>query len=171
MKWLDEMEIVVDISSCAEKNIIKYVSQSFKDDALTWWKAMVQSTGKVSLYSMGWSKFVDLIKETYCPPHEVEKVESDFMTLTMRNMDCRKYVSEYNSMYRLVPYLTTPEPKCIAHFIGGLEPEIKGMVKASKPATFRSVVDLSLSLNQDEVRWRSIKIEIDKKRKREDNRF
>ncbi|XP_022040871.1 uncharacterized protein LOC110943429 [Helianthus annuus] len=171
MKWLDEMEIVVDISSCADKDIVKFVSQSFKVDALTWWKAMIQSTGKVSLYNMKWSKFVDLIKETYYPPHEVEKVESYFLTLTMKNMDCRKYVSGYNSLSRLVPYLITPEVKRIARFIGGLAPEIKGMVKSSKPITFRSDVDLSLSLTQDEVRLRSVKTETDGKRKRDDNRF
>ncbi|XP_021985987.1 uncharacterized protein LOC110882217 [Helianthus annuus] len=69
------MEIVVDISGCADKDNVKFVSQSFKSEALTWWKAMIQSTGKIPLYNLEWSKFVDLIKETYCPQHEVEKVE------------------------------------------------------------------------------------------------
>ncbi|XP_021999534.1 uncharacterized protein LOC110896591 [Helianthus annuus] len=131
---------------------------------------MLQSTGKVSLYNLEWYKFVDLIKETYCPPHEVEKVESDFLTLTMKNLDCRKYVPDFNSLSRLVPYLITPESKRIARFIGGLAPGIKGMVKASKPTTFRSAVDLSFSLTQDEVRQKSVKIETDGKWKREDDR-
>ncbi|XP_022019161.1 caldesmon-like [Helianthus annuus] len=71
-------------------------------------------------------------------------------------------------MSRLVPYLVTPEPKRIAHFIGGLAPEIKASVKASRPATFRSAADLSLSLTLDAVRQRSLRHSDERKRKRED---
>ncbi|XP_021980193.1 uncharacterized protein LOC110876327 [Helianthus annuus] len=168
LKWLDEIETVVDISGYAAKDTVKFASQSFKEDALTWWKALIQSTGKVEMYSLSWSKFVELIRETYCPPHEVEKVETDFLKLTMKGLKCRACLSEYNSLSRLVPYLITPESKRIAWFIGGLAPEIKGMVKSSKPTTYRSVVDLALSLTEDEIRARAMKSEEDHKRKRDD---
>ncbi|XP_022042301.1 uncharacterized protein LOC110944966 [Helianthus annuus] len=166
LKWLNEMETRINMSSCAIKDTIKYVSQSFKEDALTWWKALIQSTGKVALYNLSWPKFVELIPETYCPPHEVEKVESNFLKLTMKNLNCRAYVSDYNSLSRLVPYLITPESKHIARFIGGLALEIKGMVNSSKPTTIRSVVDLALSLTEDEKRVRAANGE--NKRKRDD---
>ncbi|XP_035838070.1 uncharacterized protein LOC110896038 [Helianthus annuus] len=71
-------------------------------------------------------------------------------------------------MSRLVPYLVTLEPKRIARFVGGLAPEIKASVKASRPTTFSSVVDLSLSLTLDAVRQRSLKSSDEGKRKRED---
>ncbi|XP_022040662.1 extensin-like [Helianthus annuus] len=87
MKWLDEMETVIDISGCAKENVVMFVSQSFKGDALTWWKALVQSTGKVHLYNLSWEKFVDLVKDAYCPQHEVERVETDFLTLVMKDLD------------------------------------------------------------------------------------
>ncbi|XP_021995416.1 uncharacterized protein LOC110892567 [Helianthus annuus] len=139
-----------------------------KEDALTWWKALIQSTGKVAMYNLSWPKFVELIRETYCPPHKVEKVESDFLKLTMKNLDCRAYVSDYNSLSRLVPYLITPKSKRIARFIGGLALEIKGMVKSSKPTTFRSAVDQALSLTKDKIRVRTAKAESDHKWKRDD---
>ncbi|XP_022020033.1 uncharacterized protein LOC110920105 [Helianthus annuus] len=124
------------------------------------------------LYNKKWYKFVDLIKETYFPPYEVEKVESDFLTLSIKNLDCRKYVSDYNSLSRLVPYLITPESKRIACFSSGLAPEIKGMVKASKPTTFRSAINLSLSLTQDEARFKPKKgkFGFDKNQQRSDDR-
>ncbi|XP_022004234.1 G-box-binding factor-like [Helianthus annuus] len=62
------------------------------------------------------------------------------------------YLTSFNTMSRLVPYLVTPEPKRLARFIGGLAPEIKASVKASRPTTFRFVADLSLSLTLDAVR-------------------
>ncbi|XP_021996234.1 uncharacterized protein LOC110893432 [Helianthus annuus] len=169
MKWLDEMETAMDISNCADKDVVKFVSQSFKGEALAWWKAMVQSTGKIPLYNMGWSNFVDHIRENYCPQHEVEKVEIDFLTLTMKNLDCQQYATDFNSLSRLVPYLITPEPKRIVRFIGGLTPEVKGNVKASRPTTFRSTVDLSLSLTLDIVRQKLVKTETNEKRQREED--
>ncbi|XP_022028342.1 uncharacterized protein LOC110929495 [Helianthus annuus] len=72
-------------------------------------------------------------------------------------------------MSRLVPYLVTPEPKRIARFIRGLAPEIKASVKASRPTTFRSAADLSLSLTLAAVRLRSLKSSEEGKRKREDD--
>ncbi|XP_022041198.1 uncharacterized protein LOC110943772 [Helianthus annuus] len=169
LKWLDEMETVIDISGCAKEDVVMFVSQSFKGDALTWWKALVQSTGKVHSYNLSWEKFVDLVKDTYCPQHEVERIETDFLTLVMKDLDCRSYVTSFNSMSRLVPYLVTPEPKRIARFIGGLAPEVKGNVKALNPTTYRSAVDLSLSLTLDIVRSKAKKNSEEGKRKREDD--
>ncbi|MFS8014882.1 putative transcription factor interactor and regulator CCHC(Zn) family [Helianthus anomalus] len=169
MTWLDEMDIVVDISGYAERDIVKYVSQSFKGEALAWWKSLIQAAGKIPLYNMSWEQFVVLIKENYCPQHEVERIESDFLSLVMRNLDCQAYLTSFNTMSRLVPYLVTPEPKRIARFIGGLAPEIKASVKASRPANFRSAADLSLSLTLDAVRLRSLKNSEESKRKREDD--
>ncbi|KAJ0928425.1 putative transcription factor interactor and regulator CCHC(Zn) family [Helianthus annuus] len=168
MTWLDEMDTVVDISGCAERDVVKFVSQSFKGEALAWWRSLVQASGKAVLYSMTWEEFVSLIKENYCPQHEVEKIESDFLSLVMTNLDCQAYLTSFNTMSRLVPYLVTPEPKRIARFIGGLAPEIKASVKASRPATFRSVANISLSLTLDAVRQRSLRNKEAEKRKRED---
>ena len=87
----------------------------------------------------------------------------------MKNLDCQAYLTSFNTLSRLVPYLVTPEPKRIARFIGGLAPEIKASVKASRPVTFRSVTDLSLSLTQDAARQRALKSSESDKRKREDD--
>ncbi|KAM0030778.1 putative transcription factor interactor and regulator CCHC(Zn) family [Helianthus debilis subsp. tardiflorus] len=169
MSWLDEIETVVDISGCAEKDMVKFASQSFKGEALAWWGALIQALGKATLYSMSWEQFVALVKENYCPQHEVERIESDFLSLSMKNLDCQAYLTSFNTLSRLVPYLVTPEPKRIARFIGGLAPEIKASVKASRPVTFRSVTDLSLSLTQDAARQRALKSSESDKRKREDD--
>ncbi|KAJ0916254.1 putative nucleotidyltransferase, Ribonuclease H [Helianthus annuus] len=167
--WLDEMDTIVDISGCAERDVVKYVSQSFKGEALAWWRALVQASGKSALYKMTWEEFIALIKENYCPQHEVEKIEADFVSLVMTNLDCQAYLTSFNTMSRLVPYLVTPEPRRIARFIGGLEPAIKASVKASRPTTFRSVTDLSLSLTLDAVRLRTLRSKEAEKRKREDD--
>ncbi|KAJ0525561.1 putative nucleotidyltransferase, Ribonuclease H [Helianthus annuus] len=167
--WLDEMDTIVDISGCAERDVVKYVSQSFKGEALAWWRALVQASGKSALYKMTWEEFIALIKENYCPQHEVEKIEADFVSLVMTNLDCQAYLTSFNTMSRLVPYLVTPESRRIARFIGGLEPAIKASVKASRPTTFRSVTDLSLSLTLDVVRLRTLRSKEAEKRKREDD--
>ncbi|KAJ0754225.1 putative retrotransposon gag domain-containing protein [Helianthus annuus] len=154
MTWLDEMDTVVDINGCAEKDV---------------WRSLIQATGKIPLYNMTWDQFVTLIKENYCPQHEVEKIESDFLSLVMKNLDCQAYLTSFNTMSRLVPYFVTPEPKRISRFIGGLAPEIKASMKASRLATFRSIADISLSLTLDAIRQRSLRNSDAEKRKREDD--
>ncbi|KAJ0825096.1 putative retrotransposon gag domain-containing protein [Helianthus annuus] len=136
------MDTVVDISGCAERDMVKFASQSFKGEALAWGRSLIQASGKFALYNMSWEQFVALIKDNYCPQHEVKKLESDFLSLVMKNLDCQAYLTSFNTLSRLVPYLVTPEPKRIARFIGGLAPEIKASVKASRPATFRFVADI-----------------------------
>ena len=98
MTWLDEMDTVVDISGCAERDVVKFVSQSFKGEALAWWRSLIQATGKIPLYNMTWDQFVALIKENYCPQHEVEKIETEFLTLVMENLDCQAYLTSFNTM-------------------------------------------------------------------------
>jgi hypothetical protein len=41
MKWLDEIKNVVDISDCLKRDVIKFVSQSFKEEAMFWWKTVL----------------------------------------------------------------------------------------------------------------------------------
>ncbi|KAM0008824.1 putative transcription factor interactor and regulator CCHC(Zn) family [Helianthus debilis subsp. tardiflorus] len=87
----------------------------------------------------------------------------------MKNLDCQAYLTSFNTMSRLVPYMVTPEPKRIARFIGGIAPDIKVSVKASRPATFRSVADISLSLTLDVVKQRSLRNTDAEKRKHDDD--
>ncbi|XP_022025067.1 uncharacterized protein LOC110925419 [Helianthus annuus] len=76
-------------NGCAERDVVKFVSQSFKGEALAWWRSLIQATGKIPLYNMTWDQFVTLIKENYCPQHEVEKIEAGFISLVMTNLDCQ----------------------------------------------------------------------------------
>ncbi|XP_021985112.1 uncharacterized protein LOC110881037 [Helianthus annuus] len=101
MTWLDEMDTVVDISGCADKDVVKFVSQSFKGEALAWWRSLIQATGKIPLCNLSWDQFVTLIKENYCPQHEVQKIEYDFLSLVMKNLDCQAYLRSFNTMSRL----------------------------------------------------------------------
>ncbi|XP_035843846.1 uncharacterized protein LOC110931179 [Helianthus annuus] len=94
------MDTVVDISGCADKDVVKFISQSFKGEALAWWRSLIQATRKIPLYNLSWDQFVALIKENYCPQHEVEKIESDFLLLVMKNLDCQAYLTSFNTMSR-----------------------------------------------------------------------
>ncbi|XP_035845808.1 uncharacterized protein LOC118492123 [Helianthus annuus] len=89
------MDTAVDISGCADKDVVKFVSQSFKGEALAWWRSLIQAIGKIPLYNMSWEQFVSLINENYCPQHE-----ADFLSLVMKNLDCQAYLTSFNTMSR-----------------------------------------------------------------------
>ncbi|GJT07049.1 reverse transcriptase domain-containing protein [Tanacetum coccineum] len=50
------------------------------------------------------------------------------------------YTDRFHELAKLVPYLVTPESARIKRYMAGLAPEIRGMLKATQPATIQSAI-------------------------------
>ncbi|KAK1427944.1 hypothetical protein QVD17_16705 [Tagetes erecta] len=152
IRWMEEMEAVLDISDCSENKKVRFASHSLKDGAFSWWKTVLQSRGRNGINRMGWAEFKRLVTERYCPYNEIEKMEEEFLKLEMRGTDWLTYTNKFNELSRLVPHLVTPESKRIGRYVWGLIPQIRGMVKSAKPGTFQSTVELAGALTDEVVR-------------------
>ena len=113
---------------------------------------VVLTKGMNVVKQMSWEEFKTLVIEKYCPYNEVEKIEAEFWKLEMVGAAHQEYMNRFNELSRLVPHLVTPESKRIGHYIWGLAPLIRGMVKSAMPTTFHSSVVLAGSLT-DEMVW------------------
>ncbi|KAD6119157.1 hypothetical protein E3N88_10428 [Mikania micrantha] len=71
----------------------------------------------------------------------------------------------FEQLSRLVPHLVTPESKRIQRFIWGLPSQIRTHVKANKPITMQSAVDLASTVNDDILRSEQQKERVGSKRK------
>jgi hypothetical protein len=80
-------------------------------------------------------------------------LEKKFVNLEAGNFPLQEYITKFNRMARLLPDMVKPETRRIERFISGLPVDIKRHVISSRPATFRSAVDLSriLYLEKTEV--------------------
>ncbi|KAD5318373.1 hypothetical protein E3N88_18319 [Mikania micrantha] len=171
IRWLEDMESVLDINDCKEDNKVKYATHSLKGAALTWWNTVVKTRGRNAIKVMNWKAFKDLVTEKFCPINELERIEAEFLAHEMIGLDHTKYINRFNELALLVPHLVTPETKRIGRYIWGLAPQIRGYVRTARPSTFQSAVELGGTLTDEIVRCGRINQErAGDKRKWQDNR-
>ena len=152
LRWIEAMEAIIDISECADNRKVKYAACSFRGKALTWWNTQVQARGRDGANSMTWEELKELLLKEYCPDNEMQKLEAEFWNLTMSGSEHASYTNRFHELARLVPHLVTPENKRIERYIWGLVPQIRGFVRASKPATLQSAIMLAGTMTDDVVR-------------------
>ncbi|GJX54571.1 putative reverse transcriptase domain-containing protein [Tanacetum coccineum] len=109
--WIERMETVIDNSSCDENQKVRYVASSLVNKALTWWNTQVQARGREAENAMSWNDFKALLVEEFCPSNEMERLENKFWN-----------------------------HKMIGANHAGLAPKIRGMLKATQPATIQSAI-------------------------------
>ncbi|GJU24298.1 putative reverse transcriptase domain-containing protein [Tanacetum coccineum] len=134
------MENVIDNSGCAENQKVKYAASSLVNKALTWWNTQVQARGCEAAMAMTWNDFKALLVEEFCPCNEMEKLENKFWNHKMVGANHAAYTDRFHELAKLVPHLVTPESSRIKRYITGLAPEIRGMLRATQPATIQNAI-------------------------------
>ncbi|GJW97036.1 putative reverse transcriptase domain-containing protein [Tanacetum coccineum] len=56
-RWIEKMESVMENSSCADNQKVKYATSLFINKDLTWWNTHVQARGRESAIGMTWEEF------------------------------------------------------------------------------------------------------------------
>ncbi|GJW77954.1 putative reverse transcriptase domain-containing protein [Tanacetum coccineum] len=139
-RWIERMETVIDNSGCAENQKVRYVASSLVNKALTWWNTQVQARGREAANAMSWNDFKALLVEEFCPSNEMERLENEFWNHKMIGANHAGYTDRFHELAKLVPHLVTPESARIKRYMAGLAPEIRGMLKATQPATIQSAI-------------------------------
>ncbi|GJY44735.1 putative reverse transcriptase domain-containing protein [Tanacetum coccineum] len=89
---------------------------------------------------MSWNDFKALLVEEFCPSNEMERLENEFWNHKMIGANHAGYTDRFHELAKLVPHLVTPESARIKRYMAGLAPEIRGMLKATQPATIQSAI-------------------------------
>ncbi|KAK1421742.1 hypothetical protein QVD17_24333 [Tagetes erecta] len=101
--WISAMEAVINISECREDQAVKYAAHSFEEEAMHWWKTIVQRKGQAAIDSMRWNDMKELVLQQFYPQNELDKMEMEFLRLEAGSMTHREYTSKFNEMALLVP--------------------------------------------------------------------
>ncbi|GJT75502.1 reverse transcriptase domain-containing protein [Tanacetum coccineum] len=88
-RWVEKMELVIDMSNCLINQRVKY------------------ATG------MAWDDFTTLLREEYYPNNEMHKLENEFWNHTMMGAGHTTYTDQFQELAKLFPHLVTPEFKRI----------------------------------------------------------
>ncbi|GJZ96654.1 reverse transcriptase domain-containing protein [Tanacetum coccineum] len=139
-RWIEKMETVIDNSGCAENQKVKYVAILLVNKALTWWNTQVQARGREAANAMSWNDFKALLVEEFCPSNEMERLENEFWNHKMIGANHAGYMDRFHELAKLVPHFVKPESARIKRYMAGLAPKIRVMLKATQPATIKSVI-------------------------------
>ncbi|KAJ0722972.1 putative transcription factor interactor and regulator CCHC(Zn) family [Helianthus annuus] len=145
-QWLREMEAVLKISKCRREDMVTYATHSSSSEALCWWDNLTQAMGDRAVKRMKWEELKKLVIDQFCPTHELDKLERQFINLEGGNMTHKEYTTKFNKLARLFPDLVTPEEKRIKRYVQGLPVDIRRGVVTTKMSSMHSVVALSGTL-------------------------
>ena len=125
---------------------MKFTAYTFETKALTWWNSHVKSLSLIVANAMGWETLKDLMIEEYCPRGEIQKLEEELWSLTMKGSNVVAYTARFCELVALCPNMVHTEGKKIERYIWGLVPPYQGNVFASQPTTFDSAKRLAQRL-------------------------
>ncbi|GJS90028.1 reverse transcriptase domain-containing protein [Tanacetum coccineum] len=169
-RWIEKMESVIDNSGCLANQRVKYAASSFIGKALTWWNTQVQARGRDAANAMAWDDFKALLTTEFCPSNEIEKLEGEFWNHSMVGADHAGYTDRFHELAKLVPHLVTPEAKRVTRYINGLPSQIRGMLRATQPATIQAAILTARILTDEAVRSGTLAKAGEKRKERDEAR-
>ncbi|GJW34237.1 putative reverse transcriptase domain-containing protein [Tanacetum coccineum] len=167
-RWFEKMEQVFEICKCAEDDKVKFAMCTFEGRALTWWNGNVQTLGLANANQIPWSNVKAMMTTEYCPAIEIQRMEQELWTLTLKGDDIEAYNNRFHELVLMCPELVSTEKKKIEKYIRGFPEGIKGNVTSSKPATLHDAINMARELIEQGVQAKALRIGDSNKRKWED---
>ncbi|GJS84998.1 hypothetical protein Tco_0751539 [Tanacetum coccineum] len=156
-RWFEKIEQVFEICKCAEDDKVKFAMCTFEGRALTWWNGNVQTLGLANANQIPWSNIKAMMTTEYCPSTEIQKMEQELWTLTLKGDDIEAYNNRFHELVLMCPELVSTEKKKIKKYIRGFLEGVKGNVTSSKPATLHDAINMARELIYKGFRLMAIK--------------
>nr|GEX08467.1 hypothetical protein [Tanacetum cinerariifolium] len=112
-RWIEKVEQVFKICKCAEEDKVMFAASTFKGRALTWWNGNVHTLGLVNANRIPWTEFKSMMTTEYCPATEIQKMEEELWTLTLKGDDIEAYNNRFHELALMCPNLVPNEKKKI----------------------------------------------------------
>ncbi|GKB01705.1 putative reverse transcriptase domain-containing protein [Tanacetum coccineum] len=168
-RWLEKVEQVFEICKCVEEDKVMFAASTFEGRALTWWNGNVHTLGLVNANRIPWTEFKTMMTTEYCPTTEIQRMEQELWTLTLKGDDIEAYNNRFHELVLMCPELVSTEKKKIERYTRGFPERIKGNITSSKPATLHDVINMAYELVKQVVQGRATRIGESNKRKWEDH--
>ncbi|GJV08240.1 putative reverse transcriptase domain-containing protein [Tanacetum coccineum] len=168
-RWIEKVEQVFETCKCAEEDKVMFAASTFEGRALTWWNGNVHTLGLVNANHISWTEFKTMMTTEYCPATEIQRIEQELWTLTLKGDDIEAYNNRFHELALMCPELVPTEKKKIERYTRGFPERIKGNITSSKPATLHDAINMARELVEQAVQGRATRIGESNKRKWEDH--
>ncbi|GJY27655.1 putative reverse transcriptase domain-containing protein [Tanacetum coccineum] len=150
-RWIEKVEQVFETCKCAEEDKVMFAASTFEGRALTWWNGNMMMTME------------------YCPATEIQRMEQELWTLTLKGDDIEAYNNRFYELALMCPKLVPTEKKKIERYVRGFPERIKGNITSSKPSTLHDAINMARELVEQAVQGRATRIGESNKRKWEEH--
>ncbi|GJT54330.1 putative reverse transcriptase domain-containing protein [Tanacetum coccineum] len=103
----EKVEQVFEIFKCAEEDKVMVVASTFEGRALTWWNGNVHTLGLINANRILWTEFKTMMTTEYCPANEIQRMEQELWTLTLKGDDIEAYNNHFHELALMCPELPT----------------------------------------------------------------
>ncbi|GKC13569.1 putative reverse transcriptase domain-containing protein [Tanacetum coccineum] len=110
-RWIEKVEQVFEICKCAEEDKVMFAASTFEGRALTWWNGNVHTLGLVNANHIPWTEFKSMMTTEYCPATEIQRMEEELWTLTLKGDDIEVYNNRFHELVLMCPDLVPNEKK------------------------------------------------------------
>nr|GEW43989.1 hypothetical protein [Tanacetum cinerariifolium] len=163
------IEKVFEICKCAEEDNVMFVASTFEGRALTWSNGNVHTLGLVNANRISWTEFKSMITTEYCPATEIQRMEEELWTLTLKEDDIKAYNNRFHELALMCPDLVPKEKKKIERYMKGFPERIKGNITSTRPITLHEAVNLERELVEKAVQGKAARANENNKRKWEEH--
>nr|GEY52086.1 putative reverse transcriptase domain-containing protein [Tanacetum cinerariifolium] len=168
-RWIKKIEQVFEISKCAEGDKVMFTASTVEGRALIWWNENVHTLGLANANSIHWNEFKAMMTTEYCPVIEIQRMEQELWTLTLKGDDIEAYNNRFHKLDLMCLDLVPTEKKKIERYIKGFLERIKGNITSSKPTTLHDAVNMAHELIEQAGQGRAVRIRENNKRKWEEH--
>ncbi|GJS23444.1 putative reverse transcriptase domain-containing protein [Tanacetum coccineum] len=105
------------------------------------------------------NEFKTMMTTKYCPVTEIQRMEQELWTLTLKGDDIEAYNNHFHELALMCPELVPTEKKKIERYVRGFPERIKGNITSSKPATLHDAINMAHELVEQAVQGRLPELE------------
>ncbi|GJX31096.1 putative reverse transcriptase domain-containing protein [Tanacetum coccineum] len=140
-----------------EDDKVKFAMCTFEGRALTWWNGNVQTLGLANANQIPWSNVKAMMTTEYCPATEIQRMEQELWTLTLKGDDIEAYNNRFHELALMCPELVPTEKKKIEKYVRGFPERIKGNITSSKPANLHEAINMARELVEQSVQVKGVR--------------
>nr|GEY03396.1 hypothetical protein [Tanacetum cinerariifolium] len=145
-RWIEKVEEVFEIFKCAKEDKVIFAASTFEGCALTWWNRNVHTLRFVNANHIPWTEFNSMMTTKYCPTTEIQRIEEELYTLTLKGDNIEAYNNRFHELALMCPDLASNEKKKIKRYIKGFPKRIKGNITSLRPITLDDAINLASEL-------------------------
>nr|GEW63613.1 putative reverse transcriptase domain-containing protein [Tanacetum cinerariifolium] len=133
------------------------------------WNGNVHTLGLVNANRIPWTKFKLMMTTKYSPATEIQRMEEELWTLTLKGDDIEAYNNRFHELALMYPDLVPSEKKKIERYMKGFPEIIKGNITSTRPTTLHEAVNLARELVEQAVQGKAARANENNKRSWEEH--